>query len=337
MRVGVLCSAHGFGHTGRQLPVVARLLDLDHEVVLYSAASPDWVHGTLGPRAGFELRAARIDVGIVQSDSLTEDVEATVAAWEAAVGRVDALADTLRGLDAAVVDIAPTGLEACRRAGVPALAVGNFDWAWVYARYPALAHLAPTLRGWHAGHPALALAPGPGLEGFGSVRAEPRPLAGPASAAAWARTPGTRRVLAAFGGLGLDGLDAWLPPMPGVEWVLAPPTPRVVRPDVRYAEGVPFGAVLASVDAVLTKPGYGILCEAMAAGVRLCWLDRGRFPEAPYLEGAMRARGDVKVRGGPEGVAAAITEALRGPTPAPVRASAVDAVVDAVLALRAGV
>ena len=36
------------------------------------------------------------------------------------------------------------------------------------------------------------------------------------------------------------------------------------------------------------------------------------------LEAAMRARGDVKVRGGPEDVAAAITAALRSPLPAPV-------------------
>ena len=34
MRLGVLCSAHGFGHTGRQLPVVARLLELGHKVAI---------------------------------------------------------------------------------------------------------------------------------------------------------------------------------------------------------------------------------------------------------------------------------------------------------------
>ena len=44
----------------------------------------------------------------------------------------------LRALDAALVvaDIPPLALAAARLAGVPAIALGNFTWDWIYRDYP---------------------------------------------------------------------------------------------------------------------------------------------------------------------------------------------------------
>ena len=328
MRVAVICSAHGYGHTGRQLAVVMRLRDLGHDVILYTAASPEWIASSVGT-SRVEVRPWRVDVGIVQRDSLCEEPERTRIAWADAVAGIDRLADDLRGVDRAIVDIAPTALEACRRANVPAVAVGNFDWAWVYSHYSELADLAPQMRTWHAAHPAIALSPGPSLTGFASVREVRAPLA--LRAVPVRRRVAHKAVLVAFGGLGLDGLDAWLPELPGVTYVIAPPGPRLQRPDVLWVDDVPFASLLAGVDAVLTKPGYGVLSEAMLAGTRLCWVERGQFPEAPYLEAVMVARGDVKVRSGPDGmaprVAEAVLAALSRPSPPPVASAAAENVV----------
>lgn len=345
MRVAIIASAHGFGHVGRQLAVVEMLLELGHEVRLYTAAPPELLRIRGERRAGqLEVVPWRVDVGLVQSDSLTHDLEATRGRWAEAVGRIDALADDLRGCDRALVDIAPTGLEACRRAGVPVVAVGNFDWAWIYEHYAPLREFVPQMRAWQAPHPGLALAPGPGLHGFSTVRSVQAPLARRDVAAdegdiavpggrppRFASLGSGRRVLVAFGGLGLDDLESWLPRLPGVTWMVAPPLARVMRDDVAYVEGVPFVRLLAAVDAVLTKPGYGIVAEAMLCGTRLCWVDRGEFPEAPYLEAAMYARGDEKVQGGKAGVAAAITAALAAPSPAAVEGTATVDVVRAIL------
>lgn len=332
MRVAVVCSAHGYGHTGRQLPVVARLLDEGHDVILYTAASPAWIASSIGP-SRLELRPWQVDVGIVQRDSLSEDPERTRSAWLQAVERIDALADDLRGADLAIVDIAPTALEACRRANVPAVAVGNFDWAWVYAHYAELAEFVPQMLSWQASHPAIALAPGPALTGFASVRSVTDPLA--LRAAPVRPQVAGKCVLVAFGGLGLDGLDAWLPVLPGITYVIAPPGPPLRRPDVLWIGSVPFASLLAGVDAVLTKPGYGVLSEALLCGKRLCYVERGQFPEAPYLEAVMHARGDVKVRGGPGAsasrVADAILEALARPSPPPVASAAAESVVSLAL------
>ena len=94
-----------------------------------------------------------------------------------------------------------------------------------------------------------------------------------------------------FGGFGLD-LD--LPRLPDVTWVLAPPMARLDRDDCVYVEGVPYPALVAGCDLVLTKPGYGILAEASAAGVPIAWLDRGAFPEAASLVQVLRERGDLQ-------------------------------------------
>jgi len=345
VRVAVIASAHGFGHVGRQLAVVEALLLRGHAVRLYTAA-PAGLLKIRGDQDGrLEVVPWRVDVGLVQSDSLSHDLDATRTRWVEAVGRIDALAEDLRGCDRALVDIAPTGLEACRRAGVPALAVGNFDWAWIYEHYAPLREFVPQMRAWQAPHRGLALNPGPGLHGFSAVRWLQDPLARldvPADEGAL-RIPGGppsrsaslgsgKRVLVAFGGLGLADVEGWLPRVAGVTWVVAPPLARVDREDIAYVEGIPFVRLLAAVDAVLTKPGYGVVAEATLCGTRLCWVDRGEFPEAPYLEAVMYARGDVKVKGGQAGVGAAITAALALPSPAPVTRTATEEVVTAVVA-----
>lgn len=324
MRIGVICSAHGFGHVGRQLATVEVLVADGHDVVLITAAPPAMI------RAGrrVEVVSRRVDVGIAQVDSLTEDPEGTRARWVEAVGRIDELVEDVRGLDCAVVDIAPTGLEACRRAGVPALAVGNFDWAWVYERYGALAEYAPQMRQWHAEHPALALSPGPGLTGFRSVTPVLTPLARRAAPITTDARPGSSLVLVAFGGLGLANLSERLPRIPGVCWIVTPPQDRIVRDDVVYADDVPFPALLAGADLVLTKPGYGVLAEAQLAGTRLCWIARGAFPEAGYLEAAMLARGDLPAE---DDVSAAVLRALTLPRPPRVSTTAAREVADRVI------
>ena len=66
-RIGILCSAHGFGHVARQLAVAEVLMDRGADVEVWTAAPKEVVHDYL-PR--LRVRATRLDVGLVQSDSL---------------------------------------------------------------------------------------------------------------------------------------------------------------------------------------------------------------------------------------------------------------------------
>jgi L-arabinokinase len=328
MRVALVCSAHGYGHTTRQLAVGRALRDRGATPVLFSSAPRGLVDEWL---PGAELHSCAVDVGIVQRDSVYEDVAATAAALgeSCAAERVDALAQLLASCDRAVVDVAPAALEACRRAGVPCAAVGNFDWAWIYEHYPPLRGPAQQLRQWQAPHVGASLWPGPGLTGFRATRQlgllarVGRPVLPPASVA---------RVLVSFGGFGLEGLDALLPRLAGVRWVLASHGPTLKRPDVERVEGVAYPDLVASVDLVLSKPGYGILGEALATGTRMLWLPRGAFPEAPALIETLQAHGGCIVDGG--ALDEAVPRALARPRPAPVAAPAAQQLADWALSAR---
>lgn len=289
MKLAIVCSAHGFGHLTRQLALAKALRGLGVDPTIYTAAPRSIVDASL-PNARVVPWVA--DVGIAQQDSVTEDLGETLRRLDEVCSeeRVDALAGSLSGFDRVVVDTAPTALEAARRAGVEALAVGNFEWAWLYARYPRLRHWAQRFEGWQLPHIGLELWPGPGLHSFAKVE---RFGLVARQARAHALAPGS--VLVSFGGFGLEGLDERLPRLPGVTWVLSPPSPRLDRSDCEYIEDVPYPALVAGADLVLTKPGYGILAEALSTGTPIAWVDRGAFPEAESLVDVLRGRGDREI------------------------------------------
>ena len=285
------------------------------------------------------------DVGLVQPDSLREDDAATLNALDDRCGdaAIDELAAQLSAYHGVVVDIAPAALEAARRAGVPAVAMGNFDWAWIYGHYERLRPWAQRFAAWQGAHPAIQLRPGPDLTGFASVTQGGLLARRFAPMRAVGRTQ--TAILVGFGGFGLPALGELLPVIDGVVWLFAAPMVAPARPDCRFVGEVPFSALLAGADLVLTKPGYGMLAEAMLSGARLLYFDRGGFPEAPYLEAAMRERGDVKVgaRPGVEGDAAvrealheAVAATLSGPRPRPLLCDDAEVIVVAVMAALRG-
>jgi len=306
--LAIVATAHGYGHLTRQLALASGLRPHGIVPTVFTHAPKEVVHGT-HPEACWVSWEA--DVGIVQTDGLTEDLPATRARLDEVVTdqRIDALAQRLASFDAVVVDAAPPALEACRRAGVRCLCIGNFDWAWIYAQYPTLSDWSERFAAWQAPHAAVSLWPGPGMHGFASVspvgllgrRGRPHPLP-------------PRSVLVSFGGFGLNDLDRRLPRLPTVTWVMAPPMPRLQRDDVLYVEGVAYPDLVAGADVVLTKPGYGIFAEASLAGTRIGWWPRGRFPEAAALIEAMNARGDRQL----DAQLAGLDDLLEGPWPPPV-------------------
>ncbi len=333
VRIVIVCSAHGFGHVTRQLEVARRLEARGAEVVLFTAA-PEAVVREWTPT--ITIVPWVVDVGIVQHDSLTEDHPATIAAVHehSSPARVQKLAQALalHRPSLVVADCPPAALAAARAADLPAVAVGNFTWPWIYRNTPGLRDCAALLEPWQRPHMAASLWPGPGLPGFARVRS--LGLVGRRATEVPDLGPG--RVLVSFGGLGLADLDARLPVVPGVRWLLAPPMPRLKRPDCSYIEGVPYPALVAAADVVLTKPGYGIFAEAALAGARVLWVPRGHFPEARFLTAAMSDRGDSAVQLPPHASAAdwraalttAIPERMSRPRPDPVSDSAADELVD---------
>jgi L-arabinokinase len=103
-------------------------------------------------------------------------------------------------------------------------------------------------------------------------------------------------VLLCFGGVGLPGLEvSALAPLRELmflsagEWPGAPANLRSVPASELDALGLGYEDLVRAADVVVTKPGYGIVTDAIAARTRIVYTERGDFAEYPILvEGMSR-------------------------------------------------
>lgn len=97
--------------------------------------------------------------------------------------------------------------------------------------------------------------------------------------------PGERTVLVGFGGIPQASLPfAQLEPLTGYRFLFDGPIPsdstRVIS---TRSLPLSFKTLLASVDIILTKPGYGTLVEAVALGIPLVYVRRYNFADEQPL------------------------------------------------------
>lgn len=95
---------------------------------------------------------------------------------------------------------------------------------------------------------------------------------------------GTQLVLVSMGGIATrPPMEDW-PRVPGLCW-LVPRSWQVRRPDARVLEdsGFGFADLLASSDALVTKPGYGSFTEAAGCGIPVLYVRRDGWPEQDCL------------------------------------------------------
>ena len=140
MNIAHVCTPHGFGHLTRQLALGIALEK-------YSVSSTYYCHnGSIveesHPHATYIKKSA--DIGLIQKDSLHIDVQQTAQKLQALCTEehIEWWGRELANYDGVIADIPPLILEACRRINKPVLAIGNFDWAWIYQHYPKLKNWA---------------------------------------------------------------------------------------------------------------------------------------------------------------------------------------------------
>ena len=63
----------------------------------------------------------------------------------------------------------------------------------------------------------------------------------------------------------------------------APPNIRILSYADLAARGLDYLGAIAAADVVVTKPGYGIVSDAIACRTRMVYTERGDFPEYPIL------------------------------------------------------
>jgi hypothetical protein len=288
--LAVYVSGHGFGHATRTACVLAavRALRPDLPMTVVTAA-PAFLFDGLGAT----VRPLACDVGLVQQGALVIDLDATEAACAAFAARRDALVEAeaswLRASGAALVlgDIPPVAFAAADAAGVASVGCANFSWDWIYAgvadgRAELFDAAARAAEAYRTAGLLLELPFAGDLSAFPHRRRIPmvarRPRVAREEVRARLGLVGPRPVvLLSFGGLGLPGFD---------RRVLEPLATRFrfvdasdVPPDRLRALDLSYPDVVGASDVVVTKPGYGIVTDAIAGGARLVYTDRGAFPE----------------------------------------------------------
>ena len=348
MTVLFYVSGHGLGHASRDIEVIRTLAAREPQTrIVVRTSAPRWIFDrTAPPRV--EVQPAEVDTGIVQIDSLRIDEQATVADaarfYAEFDRRADAEAGILRrnGVDLVVGDIPPLAFAAAARAGIPSVALGNFTWDWVYAEYDAFSadapQVLPTIARAYA-HATLALR----LPLHGGFAPMTTVIDVPFIARRSTRERGdTRRrlalnddrpaVVASFGGHGVS-----LP----LETLARAEEFNFVTADAPAldAHGLSYQDVIAAVDVVVSKPGYGIVSECAANGAALLYTSRGRFREYDLLVAEMPRVLRCRFLPRPDllsgGWSTAIAALLGQPTPIErPRFDGADVVVEAIRALR---
>ena len=300
-------TGHGFGHAIRTTQVLKALPPTVPFVVKTTA--PERLFREELPGRTFEYVAAEYDCGCLQTDSVSVLKRETLTryaeiAQRNRAQRPDEIAWLKgHGVRCVVSDIPSFPLLAAREAGIPSAAIANFTWHDIYAEYAETAAdavlLAQMAEEYASATVALItplnLPPTPKL--FPTAEAVPlvarrgRPIRD-VLISALDIPAGKQLALLYLGGWGLE-ID-WAVLETLTDWIFLLDRPllkpianaRVFDPSVlRYAD------VAASVDAVVSKAGYGTVTECIANSVPLIYLPRHGFAEHEALVLGMRQWG----------------------------------------------
>ena len=295
-------SGHGYGHAAQVVPVLNALGALvpGLTAILRTTVPSSFFRDRLAIQ--WELSPAQQDIGCVQDGPLKIDIDATWAAhqrfhetWEARLSNeVAAMQATSPAL--VIADTPYLAIEAGSLAQIPTVALASFTWDLVLKEYCHASdnshqQLIQCIRGSYAkALLALRISPAPRIDVFSNI-IDIGPIANPTSperarlASSLALTPNERTVLVGFGGIPLTSL-----PLEQMEQLRhyrflfdGPVPPGYTR--IHSTETLPFSfkTLLASVDVIMTKPGYGTIVEAVALQQPVVYVRRYNFADEPPL------------------------------------------------------
>ncbi len=354
----VACVAsHGWGHLAQTIPMVAALRARRPglRTTVRTGLPPALVRARFG-EAGLpepEVVADDTEFGFAMRDALGIDDEASLARYRRLHAerdvRLDAERDALRALrpDAVLANIGWLPIAAAASLGVPAFGACSLNWADVLeARHPGRPDVAPIVAwmrdAYRRADALFALEPGMPFDAYPN-RVGVAPIARRGRArrdalrAALGAAPDARVLMAAFGGIPMriDTRGWYLPAgwhaVVSFDGAVDTATVRTLR-----SLGWPYLDVLASVDVLAAKPGYGTFAEAGFAGRDALVVPRDDWPESPHLVGWLARHARVAPIGIDAVRAGAFDGPLRGLAAQPVRepargdgAAAIAAAIDA--------
>jgi len=297
-------TGHGYGHAVRSNVVIQALAQAAPDLKIHvRTTAPPWLfHSAKSP---VDYSSQAIDVGILQRDSLDMNLAATLEACRALHDRIPLLVSQevefvrKNRIQLVLGDIPPLAFEIAARAAIPSVAVTNFTWSWIYRgylnAYPAFLPLIEEMENFYNKASLALTLPYPGDLNVFPIQEEIPWIARVSSltqaqAKAAFDLPHCTCILLSFGGLGLQRL----------------PWPELRRMHEYFFIGTGAGDrkldgnllilpnaqrryqdLVRAADVIVSKPGYGIVADALAHCTPMLYTDRGDFPEYSCLVQAL--------------------------------------------------
>jgi len=315
-RIAFYIDSHGFGHTTRSISLASQFPP-DWKVH-FRTNGPEWLFREELSRE-FEIHPSPLDIHPIHSEGYVVDAERTrlfllegIARAEDRIESEVAWLDKNR-IDTVLSDISPLAIEAAYRCGVPCFGVSNFTWHWILEPMLTDAESRSSLE-------RLSEMIGHATKNFRLPLSVPEVFPGESvDTPLLSRTPRSSReafrskcgmdadclyILVTFGGFDsadrdLERLEEWSP----IRFVRTLPhntrrrNPRdrflvrsetlgnlyhYVHPELHHPD------LVGAVDAVITKPGYGILSETLPLGTPMLLDTREDFREFQVILDALR-------------------------------------------------
>jgi len=316
-------SGHGFGHASRDFEVLRAMHQIDPTVQIHLRTTvAEWFVKSGMREVPWTMSCPSLDVGIRQRDSLTQNIDETLASCLDLLSRRETLLDEERaflrasGADVVLSDIPAIPLAAAAEENIPAVAMSNFTWSWIYddlsVQTPALRQVSAAFARDYARADLFLRLPFHGGEAVSRIfpRAEDVPMVarhGTHSARHTRRCLGLDEaravVLVSFGGLGpahfdwrhLARLQRYLfvvtPPVNAVNDLHESDNLRLLEAAHLAPHGLHYADLVKASDIVVSKPGYGIVSECLANETRLLYTSRGQFAEYDILVAGIERHG----------------------------------------------
>lgn len=296
----VSISYHGFGHIAQTAAVVNALrAQLPLLQLTLQCAAPRPLLAKWFPGA-FTHQQRATDFGMLMHSAVDVNRAESLAAYRAFhqdwPGEVEREAASIiaGNPDLVLANVSYLSLAAAHHAGIPAVGLCSLNWADILAGYCAdLPEFAPIyqqmIAAYNSARCFLRPTPGMPMARLHNLRTiGPLARLGHDQRALLKQRLGLakncRLILVGLGGIPTElSINDW-PSRDDLYWLIPDDWQTRHPKAIAFSRcGLAFIDLLASCDALLTKPGYGSFAEAACNGVPVLYVSRQDWPEEPYL------------------------------------------------------
>ena len=306
MNIAYYITSHGYGHGVRTCSIVNKLPS-DARLILKTMLPEQFFRKEI--TRPFEYVSEAFDCGCIQTDGVTVDIQRTIDAYTAIASANAALLSkevawcAANAIDVIVSDIVPFAFDVAAKAAIPAVAVTNFTWYDIYADYitvhPEFAPVLSSIQKQYSYADALlALEPALPMSYFKHrIKIPPVGRIGNSIREQLCITlgidPQKKLGLIYTGTFGMDTMP-WKNLERFTDWHFLGvyPLPGAPANFTRLSEKMfQYHDIIASVDAMISKIGYGVYAECLLNGLPLLYVPREDFAEYPVLEAGIKTWG----------------------------------------------